>query len=605
MVEIVGLIVQIFMVKNVKNIIFFICLVGVLFSDTIMPKSKEVYHLDLNIYDGLGSLLLDWSAVDETTFKEFNIFRRDELEIEFNLIANLSADSIKKNRYLDVNCDNNTRYFYFIEGKDVNNKIYKSDYLKPSFGSIKKQNLRKIQLEDSAWDLFGSIFRAKVVEHENNFNLRSVDALIKLLSAKSIDIDLWVEKFPIHLIEEVSPIFEPEKKNYFEDDILIEFQKKEQLYRNHFLLTPKEWAIKTRNIFTTAKNNWFVLRDSFQDYVKVVKGLSPIIILGSDSKTVGTVIELLIVNSSELDQYDVKLSFFDEQIAINISEILPNYVFQKNIPADWTFAELKINDEEVDRIEFIVGKKISKTLDNELIPSENISNLKMSNESSETWINEIYWESNSNRLSLEVAGAYTGANKFVISINGEDLWRPIDFVSSFDSQYIDSTFNIDFIDDDQIFLEYSIIENDRTRTLELFKLYNNADLNNHRFPDGKRWSKTGQNSFGSKNIDKKSAMGSDLIPELFVLYQNYPNPFNSNTRISFDLLQDAILSLYVTDATGRIKTIFSDKEFYNSGKYDFDWNAESFSTGVYFFTINAEVEGYFPIIFSRKMIYLK
>ena len=100
-------------------------------------------------------------------------------------------------------------------------------------------------------------------------------------------------------------------------------------------------------------------------------------------------------------------------------------------------------------------------------------------------------------------------------------------------------------------------------------------------------------------------MDADLIPELFVLYQNYPNRFNSKTRISFDLLQDATLSLYVTDATGRIKTTFSDKEFYNSGKYNFDWNAESFSTGVYFFTINAEVEGYLPILFSRKMIYLK
>ena len=110
---------------------------------------------------------------------------------------------------------------------------------------------------------------------------------------------------------------------------------------------------------------------------------------------------------------------------------------------------------------------------------------------------------------------------------------------------------------------------------------------------------------GSKNIDNKSTMDASLIPEIFVLYQNYPNPFNSNTRISFDLLQDAILSLYVTDATGRIKTIFSDNELYNSGKYNFDWNAESFSTGVYFFTINAEVEGYLPILFSRKMIYLK
>jgi hypothetical protein len=141
--------------------------------------------------------------------------------------------------------------------------------------------------------------------------------------------------------------------------------------------------------------------------------------------------------------------------------------------------------------------------------------------------------------------------------------------------------------------------------VELFKLTSTDLIRLHRFPDGETWRVTEKNTFGEENIDQRSIMETALIPELFVLYQNYPNPFNSNTRISFDLLQDATLSLYVTDATGRIKTIFSDEEFYNSGKYNFDWNAESFSTGVYFFTINAEVDGYLPVVFSRKMIYLK
>ena len=593
------------MIKNVKNIIFFICLAGILWSDIKVSKSEEVYPLDLKIYDGFGSLLLDWSVLDKIKFTEFNIFRKAGFSGEFKLIANLLADNIKNNRYLDVNCKINTRYFYYIEGKDIKHNIYKSDYLKPSFGSIKKQHFQKMKIEENAWGLFGSIIKEKITEGENDFDLQSVDALIKLLSAKIIDIDLWLENFPLHLMDEVSPIFESKKKNYFEDDVLIDFQKNEQLYRNHFLLTPKEWENETRNIFNVAKNNWFVLRESFREYVKVVTGLPPIIILGADSKTNRTIIELLVINSSELDQYDMKLSFFEEQIPINISEILPNYAFQKIIPDSWTFAELKINNEEVDKIEFIKGRKISKTLNNELIPIETIKNPKMSKESSEVWINEINWESSTNRLSIEVAGIYSGLNKFIISINGEELW-PIDFDPSFVDQYIDSTFNIDFTNDDgQVSIEYSIIENNDSRTLELFKLYENVDLNNHRFPDGEGWTKTDQNSFGSKNIDKKSAIEADLIPELFVLYQNYPNPFNSNTRISFDLLQDAVLSLYVTDATGRIKTIFSDKEFYNSGKYDFDWNAESFSTGVYFFTINAEVEGYFPIVFSRKMIYVK
>ena len=327
--------------------------------------------------------------------------------------------------------------------------------------------------------------------------------------------------------------------------------------------------------------------------------------MGAENQSDKAIVELLVVNDSELDQNDVKLSFLDEHIAINNSEILSNQVFQRSIPENWTYAKLIINDKEVDHIELIEDKKISKTLKNEIIPTNSITSLKMSKESSEIWINEISWKSGSNSLSIEVAGTYTGSNKFIISANGEDIWA-LDFDPSFELQYIDSTFNINFSDDiGHILIEHNIVENNETHTLELFKIYAKDDLSNHRFPDGGKWIKTDKNTFGSKNIDKISAMDADLIPELFVLYQNYPNPFNSTTRISFDLLQDATLSLYVTDATGRIKTTFSDKEFYNSGKYNFDWNAESFSTGVYFFTINAEVEGYLPILFSRKMIYLK
>ena len=177
---------------------------------------------------------------------------------------------------------------------------------------------------------------------------------------------------------------------------------------------------------------------------------------------------------------------------------------------------------------------------------------------------------------------------------------------SFDIQYSDSVFHIDLSNyNEPIVLYYDMVEGNSRQTIEMFKLSSADLISLHRFPDGEKWNDTKKNTFGSENIDQRSFLDASLIPELFVLYQNYPNPFNSNTRISFDLLQDAILSLYVTDATGRVKTIFADKEFYNSGKYNFDWNAESFSTGVYFFTINAEVDGYFPVVFSRKMIYLK
>ena len=593
------------MIKKVKNIIFFIFLAGTLWPDKLSPAIEEVYQIDLNIYDGIGSLLLHWSVPNEIEIKEVNVFRRAGSKSDFTLNASISSGKINNNRFLDINCKNNIRYFYYVEVVDVDNNIYKSDHIKPSFGSIIKGDIQKIKLEQTALELFKDIIRAEIIEDNTGINVQSVDALINLMLKEVIDIDLWVENFPLSAINDVSLLFEAEKKYYFEDDVLIKFQNNEQLYRNHFLLTPEEWKSETKNIFANAKNNWFVLEDSFQDYVKLINSLSPIIILGADKQNNKTIVELLVVSNSELGKNDVKLSFSDEHIAINNSEILLNQVFQRSIPENWTYAKLIINDKEVDHIELIKDKKISKTLKNEIIPTSSISSLKMSKESSEIWINEISWKSGSNSLSIEVAGTYTGSNKFIISANGEYIWA-LDFDPSFELQYIDSTFNINFSDDiDHILVEHNIVENNETHTLELFKIYAKDDLNNHRFPDGGIWIKTDKNTFGSKNIDKISALDADLIPELFVLYQNYPNPFNSTTRISFDLLQDATLSLYVTDATGRIKTTFSDKEFYNSGKYNFDWNAESFSTGVYFFTINAEVEGYLPILFSRKMIYLK
>lgn len=605
MVEIVVLFVQIFMIKKVKNFIFFIFLAGTLWPDKLSPTLEEVYHIDLNIYDGVGSLLLHWSIPDKIEIKEVNVFRKTGLKDDFKLSANISSDEIYNNRFLDINCKNSIRYFYYVEVIDADNNIYKSDHLKPSFGSIKRGNIQKIKLEQTALELFKDIIRTEIIEDNAGINMQSVDALINLMLEEIIDIDLWVENFPLSAINDVSPIFEAEKKYFFEDDVLIKFQNNEQLYRNYFLLTPEEWKLETKNIFTTAKNNWFVLKNSFQDYVKVINSLSPIIILGAESQRNKAIVELLVVNNNDLDQNDVKLSFLDEHIPINYSEILSNQVFQRTIPENWTHAKLIINDKEVDHIELIEYKKISKTLKNEIIPTTSISSLKMSKESSEIWINEISWNSGSNSLSIEVAGTYTGSNKFIISANSEDIWA-LDFDPSFELQYIDSTFDINIADDiGHIVIEHNIVENNKIHTLELFKIYAKDDLNNHRFPDGEKWIKTDKNTFGSKNIDKINAMDADLIPELFVLYQNYPNPFNSTTRISFDLLQDATLSLYVTDATGRIKTTFSDKEFYNSGKYNFDWNAESFSTGVYFFTINAEVEGYLPFLFSRKMIYLK
>ena len=593
------------MIKKVKYILFFIGLSCNLWSETIIDNPKDLYAVELSIYDGPSSLLLDWRISGDIFPKKINIYKKSSLNDDFDLIESIQGRNNSSNRYLDLNCKDMIRYFYYVEVIDENNNVYKSDNIRPSFGSIIQTKKKEGATYKNKLSLFKSIIEKSLFKYNPSMNKEILDALINLIFKDTVNKDSWLENFPIYLINDVTPIIKAEN-NYFWNEILSELQDYEQLYRNQFLLAPGEWDFAINSIYRAAKKNWFMMKESFQEYVDIINDLPSIIILGSENKKVEhSIIDLLIVDHSELDQKSIELYYNDDVIEVDISSYKrSDRVFQQIIPESWKFSKLKIDGDEVDEIDLFENKKVIKTLNKDIVPYENDFYLKSAKEYSDVWLNEIYWDARSGLLSLEVAGVYNGSGNFIISLDGEELWV-LDFKASFDVMYADSTFSIETPEIGNHILEYNIIEEGNSRVLEMFKLSPNEDINNHRFPDGQTWTKSKQNTFGSKNIDNKSTMDASLIPEVFVLYQNYPNPFNSNTRISFDLLQDAILSLYVTDATGRIKTSFSDKEFYNSGKYNFDWNAENFSTGVYFFTINAEVEGYLPILFSRKMIYLK
>jgi hypothetical protein len=76
------------------------------------------------------------------------------------------------------------------------------------------------------------------------------------------------------------------------------------------------------------------------------------------------------------------------------------------------------------------------------------------------------------------------------------------------------------------------------------------------------------------------------IPEVYDLYQNYPNPFNPTTKIKFDIPQAGFVSLKVYDITGRevAQLVNSNLE---AARYEVEWNGAQFSSGVYFFRIQA------------------
>ncbi len=74
------------------------------------------------------------------------------------------------------------------------------------------------------------------------------------------------------------------------------------------------------------------------------------------------------------------------------------------------------------------------------------------------------------------------------------------------------------------------------------------------------------------------------VPESFYISQNYPNPFNPNTKIKFGLTKQSAVNITVYDAAGRIVEELLKNEL-NAGTYEVNWNASSYSSGAYFYTI--------------------
>jgi len=98
-----------------------------------------------------------------------------------------------------------------------------------------------------------------------------------------------------------------------------------------------------------------------------------------------------------------------------------------------------------------------------------------------------------------------------------------------------------------------------------------------------------------------SVLSEKNIPTEFALLQNYPNPFNPNTKIRYDIKQQAVnVKLIVYDIIGKeIITLVNQKE--NAGSYEADFDGTGYSSGVYFYQLS--VEG--NIIDTKKMILLK
>lgn len=92
---------------------------------------------------------------------------------------------------------------------------------------------------------------------------------------------------------------------------------------------------------------------------------------------------------------------------------------------------------------------------------------------------------------------------------------------------------------------------------------------------------------------------NDGNPVRFFIQQNYPNPFNPSTVISYQLPVNSTVSLKIYDLLGReIATLVNEEQ--SAGWKEVEWNASAFSSGFYFYKLQAR-----NFVDIKKMMLLK
>jgi hypothetical protein len=94
------------------------------------------------------------------------------------------------------------------------------------------------------------------------------------------------------------------------------------------------------------------------------------------------------------------------------------------------------------------------------------------------------------------------------------------------------------------------------------------------------------------------------IPKDYALYQNYPNPFNPATTIGFDLKETSSVTLELFNGLGQ-KVEEWNYGTMNAGRYNQIFDMRKFSSGVYYYRIDAVGNDGQEFASMKKMLMLK
>jgi len=594
-----------------KNFIFILAL-GIL-SPFLLYAAEEDEPISVNLeaYGGTESVLLIWDLPPEEDIASIQLFRSNDL-ISFFEITDL--DEIITDRYLDKNVQTGDLMFYRIEILLYDGTLYSSPFQTPALArpidplesegiieSIEYEYPEMFSFIDEIVDIhsFNSALFHDYFVKQLQVEIENINILQMYLLTEELDFTSFIDVFTFEELRDLEFFFNDfniEGIKVYTDD---SFQKLEPIYRQNLLFSPEEWNEEKLKLLQIITGKFETGREIYNNDRIFLESLPEWRITGivKDEDTV----EVHLVQIVETDS-PILLKNGEETVDVNLLENISS----TNIPGTWEYVELWVAERLIQSVPLIYEKgTMTISLDDQYIfhdESYDVQTIRsISNHDYE--INEIGFNSFDNKLSIEIAGLSDGFNELGIFI-GDSLLFELETSPAFYVSFLDSS---SILSENKHFewLHLCQFENTKWRIIESRPLTLDSSYHEGKVPDLGSWSELSFTTFGETNDITKSTQANQMIPEIFALYQNYPNPFNSSTKISFDLLENSVVSLFVTDARGRKLDIFLDEVFLTTSTYSFDWSGEFYSSGVYFITIQAQTGEFLPVVMSRKMIYLK
>ncbi len=101
----------------------------------------------------------------------------------------------------------------------------------------------------------------------------------------------------------------------------------------------------------------------------------------------------------------------------------------------------------------------------------------------------------------------------------------------------------------------------------------------------------------TQDVDDEHA---SVVNANYILGNNYPNPFNPKTNINYTINKPGKVSLKVYDVKGRlVDTLVNEHK--SPDTYNVEWQADSFASGVYFYTLSVNNKN----VATKQMVLLK